>query len=155
MDKYLEALIEKCLEKIGSEKLKTEMKNLLAYEEDQDFLTIIANEGIHPNSPIHNRGEVYVASRGSLDFSSKEIVQQQFKEILTKTAIKLKSKPWKKVYLVPFGPAVLSMQIKLLVYRILYMETIDFLYVGHGNYYDLDIDLRTIVAKSGESESIL
>ncbi|NEN90215.1 MAG: hypothetical protein F6K48_15375 [Okeania sp. SIO3H1] len=75
-------------------------------------------------------------------------METEFNQILIKVAQKLKSKPWKKVYLVPFGPAVLSMQIKLLVYRILYIETIDFLYAGHGVYYDLDINLRVIAAES-------
>ncbi|NEQ41008.1 MAG: hypothetical protein F6K40_34275 [Okeania sp. SIO3I5] len=47
------------------------MIDVLTKNEEQDVLTIIVNEGIHPNSPTHNRGEIYVASRGSLDFSSK------------------------------------------------------------------------------------
>ncbi|NEQ41007.1 MAG: hypothetical protein F6K40_34270 [Okeania sp. SIO3I5] len=77
-------------------------------------------------------------------------MEKEFNKILIKVAEKLKSKPWKKVYLVPFGPAVLSMQIKLLVYRILYIETVDFLYAGHGVYYDLDINLRLIAAQSNQ-----
>ncbi|MHC5743562.1 MAG: hypothetical protein ACYTXT_16885 [Nostoc sp.] len=148
MDKDIENLLEDCLLYLGYEKFREEIEKLHLKIKEEDVLTIIVNEGIHPNSPVHERGEIYIASRGNIDFSSQEIVEKEFKEILLSIAKKLKSKPWKKVYLVPFGPAVLSMQIKLLVYRILYIETIDFLYAGHGKYYDLDIDLRTIAAES-------
>ncbi|MBL1179268.1 hypothetical protein [Pantanalinema sp. GBBB05] len=148
MDTELKKLVEDCLQKLGAESFKREVKSLLNKDNEKDTLTIIVNEGIHPASPIHEHGEIYVASQGNIDFSSKEIVEKEFKKILIGVAQKLKSKPWKKVYLVPFGPAVLSMQIKLLVYRILYIETIDFLYAGYGNYYDLDINLRIIAAES-------
>ncbi|BAY94370.1 MULTISPECIES: hypothetical protein [unclassified Tolypothrix] len=148
MDEQIEKLVKDCLQKLGNENFKKEIVNLINKNEEQDVLTIIVNEGVHPNSPDHNHGEVYVASRGNIDFSSKEIVEKEFNQILIGVAKKLKSKPWKKVYLVPFGPAVLSMQIKLLVYRILYIETIDFLYAGHGIYYDLNINLRIIAADS-------
>lgn len=141
-------MIEDCLQKLGYENLKMEIINILTKNEEQDVLTIIVNQGIHPNSPTHNHGEIYVASRGSIDFSSKETVETEFKKILIKIAQKLKLKPWKKVYFVPFDPAVLSMQIKLFVYRILYIETVDFLDAGHGVYYDLDINLRLIAAES-------
>ncbi|MBP0016383.1 MAG: hypothetical protein J7647_02360 [Cyanobacteria bacterium SBLK] len=148
MDKELENLIEDCLDKLGDEEFKKGISKLLTTNDEKDVLTIIANEGIHPSSPAHNHGEIYVASRGNIDFSSQEIVREELNKILVGVAKKLKSKPWKKVYLVPFGPAVLSMQIKLLVYRILYIETVDFLYAGHGTYYDLNINLRVIAAES-------
>jgi hypothetical protein len=148
MEEEIAGLIKECQAKLGSEKFRKEIIDLLAKSDEHDVLTIIVNEGVHPSSPLHNNGEVYIASRGNIDFSSKEVVEKEFVEILIGVAKKLKSKPWKKVYLVPFGPAVLSMQIKLLVYRILYMETIDFLYAGQGDYYDLDINLRIIATTS-------
>lgn len=148
MDHEIENIVNICLKKLGHEKFKLEIERILLINEEEDVLTIIVNEGIHPNSPVHERGQIYVASRGNIDFSSKNNVEKEFQRILIGLAKKLKSKPWKKVYIVPFGPAVLSMQIKLLVYRILYIETIDFLYAGHGTYYELDIDLRTIAAES-------
>jgi len=148
MDETIKYLIEECLKELGHETLRKEIESIILRNKQKDVLTIIVNEGIHPMSPVHNRGEIYIASRGNIDFSSKNEVKQQFENILSEVAKKLKSKPWNKVYLVPFGPAVLSMQIKLLVYRILYIETIDFLYAGHGIYYDLDINLRIIAAES-------
>ncbi|MBF8179317.1 hypothetical protein [Herminiimonas contaminans] len=111
---------------------------------ESGVLTIIVNEGIHPLSKHHKRGELFIASSGSLDFSSKELAEEEFKKILKRVAIKLKSHSWEKVFLVPFGPAVLSMLIKNLVYKILYIDTIDVLHAGNGKHYDIEIDLREI-----------
>jgi hypothetical protein len=148
MDEQTKKLFEECLDKLGYEKLKEELSRILSIHNKDDILTIIANEGVHPHSLIHDRGEVYIASRGNLDFSSKEKVEKEFEIVLSELALKLKSKMWKKVYLVPFGPSVLAMQIKLLVYRILHIETIDVLHAGNGVYYDVEINQRDIAINS-------
>ena len=75
-------------------------------------------------------------------------VQNEIKEILINVARKLKSASWKQIYLVPFGPAVLSMNIKMLVYKILYVETIDILHLGNGVHVDIDINTRDISISS-------
>lgn len=148
MDKEIDQIVQRCITKMGINRFHQEISNILDKYEEKDVLTIITNEGIHPRAPVHNRGDIYIASSGNIDFSSRKVVEAEFQEILKRVSRKLKSKPWKKVYLVPFGPAVLSMNIKLMVYRILHIETVDFLYVGHGEYYDLDIALRKIIADS-------
>jgi hypothetical protein len=144
MDKEMKQLIEECLNKVGYEKLREELNKVLSIQDGEDVLTIIVNEGVHPHAAFHERGEVYIASRGNLDFSSKERAEEEFQKVLLGVAQKLKSKIWKKIYIVPFGPPILAMQIKLLVYRISRIETIDVLRAGNGVYYDLEINQRDI-----------
>ncbi|MDD0968504.1 MULTISPECIES: hypothetical protein [Pseudomonas] len=107
-------------------------------------LTIIANGGVHPLQDIHKRGEVFFASMGSINFENIETAESELKDILTKVAHKLKSELWSKIYIVPFGPAILSMQIKSLVYKVLNQETIDVLHAGSGVHFDISIDTRSI-----------
>lgn len=147
MDKEMKELVEECLDKLGYDRLKEELNKVLSSNDKKDSLTIIVNEGVHPHSSVHERGEVYIASRGNLDFSSKEAVEKDFEKVLLGVADKLKSKMWTRVYIVPFGPSVLAMQIKLLVYRILHIETVDILHAGNGVYYDLEINQRDIAVQ--------
>jgi len=53
-----------------------------------------------------------------------------------------------RVYWVPFGPTTLSLQIKILVYRVTSIETIDGLYDGTGGYYELSFSQRGIIAST-------
>ena len=129
------------IEKYGEEKLV----NKLNYKSDSNkVLTIISNQGVHPLGELHKRGDIFYASIGDLDFSSEIKATKAMEEILQNTVIKLKSNSWEKVYLVPFGPAVLSMQIKSLVYRVLHIDTIDVLHIGNGLHVDIDINPREI-----------
>jgi len=121
------------------------IKRELSRDAVSGTLTIIANEGIHHLPDAYKRGELYIASRGNLDFSSLEIVKEQYEEILSLLAIKLKSQTWKNIYLVPFGHSTLCMQIKLLVFRVTRIETIDLFYDGRGNYEDLSIAQRSLI----------
>src|SRR5262249_4498913 len=92
---------------------------------EEDTLTIVVNEGVHHLENRYKRGDVFTSSRGSLDFSSAESVHAEYQRVLKATAQKLKSRSWRHVYVVPFGPATLSMQIKLLVYRVCGLQSID------------------------------
>ena len=117
--------------------------------ESGDVLTIISNEGAHRLPSEFRRGMVYAASSGMLDFSTSTRVHEQFDQILERLATLLKSRTWSKVYLVvPFGHATLSMQIKLLVYRITRLETVDLFYDGKGGYFDLELELRPIIVRA-------
>ena len=147
MDKEIKELVEECLSKVGYGRLREELNRVLSLHDGEDILTIIVNEGVHPHAAVHERGEVYIASMGNLDFSSKERAEEEFQKILLGVAQKLKSKIWRKIYIVPFGPPILAMQIKLLVYRISRIETIDVLRAGNGIYYDLEINQRDIAVK--------
>lgn len=142
--KYIDAFILKHGEKELIQKLKT-------FEGMGETLTIIANQGVHPLSPEHQRGEIFIASVGNLDFTSQEAANNSIREILLKVAKKLKEKKWEMVYLVPFGPAPLSLQIKSLVHKILDIETIDVLHAGSGKHFDISLDPREIAINASKN----
>jgi hypothetical protein len=142
----LDALIEK----IGEERALEIIRGSNHKADSASTLTIVANQGSHHLPDMYKRGLVHIASKGNLDFSSTVRVYQQYNEILSHLAMVLKSRSWSRIYLIPFGHSTLSMQIKLLVYRITRIETIDLLYDGKGGYSDLEIELRPIIVGSGE-----
>ena len=116
--------------------------------QDEDILTIVANAGIHHLPAKILRGEIYYASEGNSDFSSIDVVKEQFEEILKNVSIKLKQHSWKDIYLIPFSHSTLCFQIKLLVHRITRIETTDLFYDGKGNFSDLNIEQRSLIANS-------
>ncbi|MDE0246113.1 MAG: hypothetical protein OXM59_12315 [Gammaproteobacteria bacterium] len=115
----------------------------------ENTLTIVVNRGVHHLPGEYAKGEVYFASEGNLDFSSKGSVRAEHERVLSRVAQILKKKRWHRIYLIPFGPNTLSMQIKLLVYRITRIETQDLFYAGGGEYFCLDIRQRDIIIDAG------
>lgn len=110
-------------------------------------LTIVSNAGVHPVPEEYIVGELYVASEGSFDFSSIETVSEKYDEIILNLHQKLSEKKWEKIYLFPFGHSTLCMAIKIAVYRVLRIETIDIFYFGNGRYDYLDRDTRAVITK--------
>ena len=115
----------------------------------EDILTIVVNRGVHHMPKEYAIGEVFYASDGNLDFSSNASIHSEHERVLSRVAQKLKSKKWNQVNLIPFGPNTLSMQIKLLVYRITRIETKDLFYAGSGKYLWLEIRQRDVIVDSG------
>lgn len=113
--------------------------------ENKNVLTIVVNKGVHYLPRENLRGTVFYASEGNLDFSTANSVQKEFEKILKDVSVVLKSKNWRRVFVVPFGPCALSMQIKLLIYRITGIESIEVFYLGEGEYMNLQIDQRRII----------
>ena len=149
MDSTALDLLERAVKLHGEEFVKNELARLCAESPSQDLvLTIIANQGVHHLPKQFVRGEMYVAHEGSFDFSVPERTREQIREVLVRLTTKLKSKPYQTIYLIPFGHSVLSMQIKLLVYRVCHIETIDLFYVGGGEYFDYQEDLRELILKA-------
>lgn len=109
---------------------------------EADELTIVSNVGVHPLPLEFIKGDLYPASSGSLDFSSAETVNAEIDRIIKNLVEKLKERRWKKIYLLPFGHAVISMNIKMAVFRILRIETIDIFYFGGGEYALIERDTR-------------
>jgi hypothetical protein len=141
----LRAALADLIANYGIERLQSELRRLTPSDLAEDSLTIISNSGTHAIPEEHMHGTVYFASEGSLDFSSGAAVKKQFEEILIKLADVVKSRRWNKIYLLPFGPSALTMLIKLLVFRITYMDTIDIVYLGEGKYSEIQIDTRGLI----------
>lgn len=138
------------VEHLGEEKACDILREYLKRGDGQseNVLTIVVNRGVHHLPEENVRGTVFYASEGNLDFSDAGSVQKEFKKVLEDVARILKSKNWKQVFIVPFGPCALSMQIKLLIYRITRIESVDIFYLGEGAYMDLEIKQRNIIVES-------
>ena len=111
----------------------------------EDVLTIVVNKGVHHLPKKYLRGSVFYASEGNLDFSSPRSVEVEFERVLVDVTRILKERSWKQVFVLPFGPCALSMQIKLLVYRITRIESVEIFHLGQGEYMDLEIKQRHII----------
>ena len=113
---------------------------------EYDELTIVGNEGMHsiPDTFVH--GEKYVATSGNLDLSSCEAIERAYIRALISLAQKLRERTWKKVYFIPTGPTTLGLQIKLLVYHITRLSTIDLFY-SRGDYHEIALDYRSYLAE--------
>jgi hypothetical protein len=140
----LSKLLSQSVETLGTERIEEILREALdAHENQSNSLTIIANSGMHeiPNRFIH--GELYIASSGNLNFDTKESITEEYKKILVDLKKKLLEKEWKRVYLVPTGHVTLALQIKLLIYHVLRIGSIDLFY-SKGDYHELEIGHRSL-----------
>ena len=115
------------------------------------MLTIVANAGVHTIPERYLCGEVYVASRGNWRAENEGTINSEVRQVLIGVARKLKERQWRRVYLIPTGHPAVSMNIKLLVYRAIRLNTIDWAYIN-GEYYSLMIDQREIAIEVGTAE---
>ena len=140
IDDQAASLLEAAIKNIGLERAKDLLREAAHTPEDKT-LTIIANQNAHHIPAKYLRGEVYVASKGNIDFSSLSAIEGQYVEIIERLKKKLMRKAWSKVYLIPTGHPTLSLQIKSAVYRITRLDTTDLFY-SNGEYYDITINWR-------------
>ena len=145
--KNLGAELLELIQTHGLDTVVGELKSLQMGREGL-VLTIVTNKGVHHIPDEILRGDVFIASEGDLDFSSIESVTGEYQGILDRLSKKLKARKWSKIYLVPFGHNTLCMQIKLLVYRVTHMETVDWFYDGRGGYRPLELNQRPIISAS-------
>ena len=108
-----------------------------------DALTLVANAGVHTIPTAYLRGEVYEVSRGDWLADTRMDLETELNAILERLVRKLRSRRWEPIYLIPTGHPVLTANIKLLVYRILRLNTID-LYYRSGTYIDVQLDHRRL-----------
>ena len=142
----LSAHIDDLIEEFGLENVEGEINKAKNSNKDTNrILTIICNEGVHHLPDEYKRGTLFVASKGSLDFSSRATVVREYTVILEKTIQKLMERPWETIYIIPFGPPTLSMLIKLIVYRITGIDSTDVMHIGKNKRVDLHFDVRTLI----------
>jgi len=143
-DSDLHKLLDQALKSSGRSRLEATLKGLASDDVSKNgVLTIVANAGVHSIPETFLRGEVYEASRGDWDVSTEEALLLELRGILSRLVSKLRSRRWSRVYLIPTGHPILSIQIKALVYRVLRLNTID-LYYKQGSYFEVDLDQRDI-----------
>lgn len=130
----------------GTEWVTRELADAESSEDNRtQTLTIVSNVGIHPLPGEILQGQVFLASEGNLDFSSMDKIKLQYIDILTRLAQKLKEQEWTDIYILPFGHCTLSMQIKLLIYRVTRIEAKEIFHIGGGKYGILSIEQRLLI----------
>jgi hypothetical protein len=114
-------------------------------------LTIIANAGMHAIPSEHIHGQAYAASEGTLDLGSEASLRATYASILRALAERLREQAWQKIYLIPTGPTTLALQIKLLVYHITRLSTVDLFY-ANGTYHELSLEYRDYLSRETFSQ---
>lgn len=137
----LSATLRKLEKTFGMTSILEEL-NQLEQSRYESVLTVVSNLGLHPLPAYLMRGRVIYASIGNLNFLSAETANADFLRILRQLKIQLVTLRPTTIYLIPWGPAALSCQIKNLVFKTLGIDTIDVLFLGEGRYVDLSINLR-------------
>jgi hypothetical protein len=144
-------LVKKFVDRFGIDEVRKKLSELEETSEKgrDNVLTILCNSGVHRAPPHILNGYVYEASRGNLDFSNLASIEAVYSEILVSVTQVLKRERWDKIYLVPFGHPTLSMQIKVLVYRVTGMDTTDWFYLGELGYLPLSLPIRSLIVAAG------
>lgn len=148
-ERGLTELLARAVDAAGRDEVANALTALVERQTAIDTLTLIANAGVHTIPEPYLRGEVFEVSRGNWTANTSDEVHEELTHLLTGLAAKLRSRPWKQVFLVPTGHPILTLNVKLLVYRLLRINTID-LYYKSGTYIDVHIDHRRISLASEE-----
>ena len=137
--------ISRLIEKYGRHAALNAMQNAAKSLTPGAVCTIIVNAGLHRFPPEILSGEIYTFYEGSLDLSSEELLRSFVEDRLLNLSIFLKSRKWRQIFIVISGHAAICMQVKLAVYRITHIETVDWVFDGAGNYVRLAIPMRRIL----------
>lgn len=131
----------------GEEVVRATLESLGRKRDIGRVLTIVTNVGVHPIPNEWMRGEIFIASRGHLGLGSPVLARRNIKKVLRRLAKKLQEQRYDRIYLLPFSHTVLNMQIKLLVYRIAHIETVDIFHLGGSRYFEFVMSLRKVAAE--------
>ena len=133
------------LETYGADVVRHELERLTENVNAEQICTILINEGLH-HFPDHLFvGKRFVFYKGGLDFSSEQALEADIVNRLIQLKIFLGTQKWKRIYTIISGHAAVCMQVKLAVYRITHLETIDWAFDGAGNYRKIELPLRQIL----------
>ena len=137
----LNNLLDTAVGAAGADRVAEVLTSLARRETLTDTLTLISNAGVHTIPDRYLHGDTYEVSHGDWVASTPAEVHEELTRLLHGLAHKLRSRPWRQVYLVPTGHPILTVNVKLLVYRLLRINTID-LYYKAGEYIEVHIDHR-------------
>ena len=146
MNRELENDLNVLVKRYGKERVLRELERSLWNMSKPDTCTILINEGLH-NFPNHLFvGEKYVFYRGSIDLSSEKNLESMLRERIDELKSFLRKRKWKQIFIVVSGHAAVCMQVKLAVYRVTHIETVDWVFDGAGNYLRLELPLRELLS---------
>ena len=146
-------LLDQAVEVAGPQRVADALRVLADIEvaNDSAVLTLVANAGVHAIPDAFLRGEVYAVSHGDWLADTRVDLEAELIAILKRLVHKLRSQRWNRIYLIPTGHPVLTVNVKLLVYRILRLNTID-LYYRSGQYIDVHIDHRRLALAADDND---
>lgn len=142
-DPEVQALVEAAIAVAGRDRVVEELSELSDASNQENTLTLVSNAGVHTIPSRYLRGEIFEVSRGNWNATDALELADELTGLLSSLAEKLRSRPWQTVYLVPTGHPILSIHVKLIVYRLLRINTID-LYYRDGEYLEVRLDHRQI-----------
>ena len=144
MTNDLSSKINSLVEKYGETSVRRTLDGLTELA-SESTCTIIINKGIHSFPDSLLVGEVYIFSDTSVPMESGLAIERWIVTRIKKLKKFLMKKKWSKVYLLISGHAAVCMQVKLAVYRVTHIETIDLAFDGKGNYLPVSIPMRKIL----------
>ncbi|RJQ32809.1 MAG: hypothetical protein C4589_00310 [Peptococcaceae bacterium] len=119
---------------------------------DDNNLVIVANKGIHPiDESKLPAGDLFYASEGNIggDPMSAESLKSDLEAITAKCASKVKSKPYRKIYIVPSGFPIISQFITSACFQITALPPVILQYDrATGEYWPFELKVRQIVANA-------
>lgn len=139
----LHEAIETLIESYGVDSVSRSFNKILSRTEA--ICTVVVNAGLHKFPESILLGDVYIFTEGNLHLENSDIFHQELSDHLVKLADYISNRKWKKIYLVISGHAVLNMNVKLLIYRLTRLETVDWVYDGQGSYFECHIPVRSIL----------
>lgn len=145
MSSILDEQLNGLITQFGTDEIGKALRRLERLRPSQNSATIIVNEGVHKIPDALLRGEVYTVYRGSLDLTNETGLIDQLSDSLSDLADFLLSKKWSHIAVVISGHAIVNMQVKLLIYRITHLYTLDWVFDGKGSYLAMEIDLRSLI----------
>lgn len=117
-----------------------------------DVLTIIGDRTLHKIQEDLIEGTVFDFNNGSIDASSDDAVKKHMISALMRLYDILKSRNWGKVKLIYSGHALFTAHIKIMVYRILHLDTVDVAFFGADGYRTVSINLREEISKISQKK---
>jgi hypothetical protein len=87
----LQGLLNQAIAEHGASRVKGALTSFIV-DSRRNVLTIVANQGSHKIPGKYLRGEIFVASKGNLDLSSRSKIESIFIRILRRLNTKLLEK---------------------------------------------------------------
>ena len=153
MSEQLHQALKKLQHRYGADLLKLEFDRLTQDTASTSVCTILINDGLHYFPKTLFVGECFVFYSGGLDLSSEQALEKEMAVSLVKLQNFLRKRKWERIYTIISGHAAACMQVKLAVYRITHIETIDWVFDGAGNYLKLELPLRQILTDASRNKN--
>lgn len=147
MPKSLDEELDALVRLHGANAVLSAARRVEQLDDALNVCTILVNVGVHSMPEYLLNGEVYVFYEGSVDLSSEKNLKEFTDQKILSLREFLRTKKWNQIYIVISGHAAMCMQVKLAVYRITHIETVDWVFDGAGRYLKLEVPMRKLLSQ--------